>query len=397
MKIVHTADWHLGKILHKQSLEPEITAFLDWLLSYMKNEEVDVLLIAGDIFDSSNPTNQARKLYYNFLLNVSKLDVSVVIIGGNHDSISHLDAAADLLEVLDIHVVGGMPDEYTDVIKVIDKRSVKLGIAAIPYLRDRDLRSGTNTSIEEREKQLRLGNQKVYQEVFNFMEAMENLDVTIAMGHLHINGSTESDSERKIIIGNLHATQADRIINKYDYIALGHIHRPQSFCDNKVVYSGSPIALSFSEYKDIKRVVLIECDGDSFTQSTVEVPVFRRLLRLKGTFDDIKMSIQNYQNTNELPTFCEVLVEEQLYDFALLLKVRDYMRNLERDDIVIVQLRFNFETSPNRLPTMEPQKQIGDLKPIEVFEKKLQSTTFSKEEKEELLSSYKILELLARE
>ena len=111
MKILHTADWHIGKILHRQSLYDDISYFFDWLVQRITDEKIDLLLVSGDIFDLANPSNMDTKLYYQTLYRLSKTNVKVIITGGNHDSISLLDAPSSLLDVLDITVVGGAKDD----------------------------------------------------------------------------------------------------------------------------------------------------------------------------------------------------------------------------------------------------------------------------------------------
>ncbi|MBL0083123.1 MAG: exonuclease subunit SbcD [Saprospiraceae bacterium] len=111
MKIIHTADWHLGKELHQTTLDEDHRLFIAWLITYIADNQIDVVLISGDIFDHANPSNEARKMYFGFLTQMAAQKVQVVITGGNHDSITMLESGRDLLGLLNVHVGAGMPED----------------------------------------------------------------------------------------------------------------------------------------------------------------------------------------------------------------------------------------------------------------------------------------------
>ena len=143
MNILHTSDWHLGRTLYGRRRQEEFAAFLDWLLGCISTYNIDVLIVAGDIFDTSTPGTAAQELYYRFLARVGSTGCRhVVIIGGNHDSPSFLDAPAGLLRALDVHVVGQACTEPVDQVLLLhdDLGEPQLLVCAVPYLRDRDIR-----------------------------------------------------------------------------------------------------------------------------------------------------------------------------------------------------------------------------------------------------------------
>lgn len=256
MRILHTADWHLGARLVERDRLPEHAAFLDWLIDTLRSEKIDALLISGDVFDAANPPQDAVALYFDFLKRLADLKtVKAVITGGNHDSASHLNAPRELLRHFEVHVFGHAGDNIVDLGGAI--------IAAVPFLRERDLRQAaageTITAVHE---QVRAAIRAHYAAQLAACREIAQGRPVITMGHLTVLGATTSDSERDIHIGNLGAVGAD-IFTGFDYTALGHLHRPQRVAGQETVrYSGSPIPLSFSEAADAKSVVLIETQSE---------------------------------------------------------------------------------------------------------------------------------------
>ncbi|HBJ87772.1 MAG TPA: exonuclease sbcCD subunit D [Verrucomicrobiales bacterium] len=252
MRILHTADWHLGARLIERDRLAEHAAFVDWLIDTLRTEKIDALLVSGDVFDAANPPQDAVALYFDFLKRLADLKtVKAVITGGNHDSASHLNAPRDLLRRFDVHVFGHAGDNIVDLGGAV--------VAAVPFLRERDLRQATaGETITAVHEQLRAAIRAHYAAQLVACRDLAQGRPVIAMGHLTVLGATTSDSERDIHIGNLGCVGAD-IFDGFDYTALGHLHRPQKVASNETIrYSGSPIPLSFSETADVKSVVVIE-------------------------------------------------------------------------------------------------------------------------------------------
>ncbi len=250
MKILHTADWHIGKVLHKRSLQDEFILFSEWLITTIIKEEIELLLVSGDIYDLANPSAKDRSMYFQLLRKLTELNIQIIITGGNHDSVGLLNAPKEILDVLDIHVIGGALDPIKEELIVIKnkKGDEELVIAAVPFLRDKDLRNAeTDQQYANRTEAIREGIKAHYKTLATLCKEKYASLPALAMGHLYAIGADPSDSERDIHVGNAAAVDAS-IFSGFDYVALGHIHRPQIIGKNEMVrYSGSPIALSFSE------------------------------------------------------------------------------------------------------------------------------------------------------
>jgi exonuclease SbcD len=258
MRILHTADWHLGARLVERDRLPEHAAFLDWLIDTLRNEKIDALLVSGDVFDAANPPQDAVALYFDFLKRLADLKtVKAVITGGNHDSASHLNAPRELLKRFDVHVFGHAGEN-----NVVDLGGAV--VAAVPFLRERDLRQATaGETITAVHEQVRAAIRAQYATQLAACRDLAQGRLVIAMGHLTVLGATTSDSERDIHIGKLGAVGAD-LFNGFDYTALGHLHRPQKVAGIETIrYSGSPVALSFSEAADAKSVVILDLQNHS--------------------------------------------------------------------------------------------------------------------------------------
>ncbi|MCF7786050.1 MAG: exonuclease SbcCD subunit D C-terminal domain-containing protein [Prosthecobacter sp.] len=272
MRILHTADWHLGARLVERDRLTEHAAFLDWLIDTLRAEKIDALLLSGDVFDAANPPQDAVGLYFDFLKRLADLrKVKAVITGGNHDSASHLNAPRELLKHFEVHVFGHAGDTIVDLGDVV--------VTAVPFLRERDLRQATaGEAMTDVQSQVRAAIRAHYAGQLASSRAQAGKRRVIAMGHLTVLGATTSDSERDIHIGNLGAVGAD-VFAGFDYTALGHLHRPQQVAGlDNVRYSGSPIALSFSEAADQKSVVVLDTQGMKI--ETFPVPITRLLTRV---------------------------------------------------------------------------------------------------------------------
>lgn len=273
LTILHTSDWHLGRRLYGRMRYEEFEAFLSWLQETISAHKVDVLIVAGDIFDTMTPSNRAQALYYEFLGKVSKLCCEhIVIVAGNHDSPTFLDAPSKVLKFLNIHVIGTACDDLNDEVLVLDAvdGTPHCIIAAVPYLRDRDVRgSHAGESMDCKDTNVIKGIRAHYDEVASIAKARQahlsdahqrHIPI-IATGHLFAAGSktTEDDGVRDLYVGSLGQISADMFDDGFDYVALGHLHVPQRVggCEH-IRYSGSPIAMGFGEAKQQKQVLLVE-------------------------------------------------------------------------------------------------------------------------------------------
>ncbi|WP_318470034.1 exonuclease SbcCD subunit D C-terminal domain-containing protein [Photobacterium leiognathi] len=271
MKIIHTSDWHLGHQLHGYNREYEHQAFLDWLADELEAQQADALLVAGDIFDTANPPASSWRMLYRFLAKVSKTlpNLDVVMIGGNHDSPSKLDAPHELLKAFDLHMVGGihrLEDGTLDVDRMLvpitnkDQQTAAY-VLAVPFLRSADLRTD---NLDENDDRLIKGVEVLYGEM---TQAARNLlapeQAMIGMGHAYMaSGQLSEMSERRVLGGNQHALPASIFADDMSYVALGHLHLAQKVAKKEHVrYSGSPIPLSMAERKYPHKILAVEFDG----------------------------------------------------------------------------------------------------------------------------------------
>lgn len=277
LTLLHTSDWHLGRRLYGKPRYDEFKQFLDWQLQTLREQKVDVLLIAGDIFDTTAPSNQAQNLYYDFLSQVCHTDCRhVIIVAGNHDSASFLEAPKQLLKAFNIHIIGSMTDTPTDeVITLSDKAGQpELIVMAVPYLRDRDVRTvGHGERLDDKERKLSQGIKAHYGQIADIaiarqaqLQAKYKRTIPIvATGHLFtVGGQTmEGDGVRDLYVGSLGSIGAEIFHPQIDYVALGHLHIPQVVGGQPHIrYAGSPIAMGFGESRQQKQVHLLRFDAN---------------------------------------------------------------------------------------------------------------------------------------
>lgn len=273
LTILHTSDWHLGRRLYGRLRYEEFELFLHWLQDTISAQQVDILIVAGDIFDTMTPSNKAQALYYEFLGKVSRSCCQhVVIVAGNHDSPTFLDAPSNVLKFLNVHVIGTACDNLDDEVLVLDDddNNPHCIIAAVPYLRDRDVRSSSaGESADSKDANVIAGICEHYDNVADIAKAKQaDLNKThqryipiIATGHLFASGgkTTEDDGVRELYVGSLGKISADMFNDGFDYVALGHLHVPQRVGGRESIrYSGSPIAMGFGEAKQQKQVLLVQ-------------------------------------------------------------------------------------------------------------------------------------------
>jgi len=316
LTILHTSDWHLGRRLYGQMRYDEFQAFLDWLTETIEAQKVDVLIVAGDIFDTMTPSNRAQSLYYQFLGTVSSLYCEhVVIVSGNHDSPTFLDAPADVLKFLNVHVIGTACENIEDEVLVLkDKNNQpQCVIAAVPYLRDRDVRSSqAGESGQDKDANVLTGINQHYDKVAEIAKAKQSQLIEqhnyyvpiIATGHLFTAGgrTTEDDGVRDLYVGSLGKVSVDMFDKCFDYVALGHLHVPQKVgnCEH-IRYSGSPIAMGFGEARQQKQVLLVQFAESVSLDSFITQPLkSESLAELSSSAPNNQFS--NEQSSNEKPS-----------------------------------------------------------------------------------------------
>jgi exonuclease SbcD len=286
MRLFHTSDWHLGQNLHGQERDFEHASFLTWLLARLAERQPDVLLIAGDIFDTVNPPVKAQERLYDFIVNAHEQQplLTIVMIAGNHDSGSRIELPASLMRRLRTHALGRvlwLDDGTLDVERLLlplpdAKGEIGAWCLALPFLRPAEVTGATSGDDYLR------GIGRVHE----LLIAAANLkrqpgQALIAISHAHMaGGSVSEDSERSLIIGNAEALPASLFGPSITYVALGHLHKPQRVNgEERIRYSGSPIPLSFSEIGYQHQILDIKCDGEHLR--SVETLLIPRAVNLQ--------------------------------------------------------------------------------------------------------------------
>lgn len=374
MKILITADWHLGKRLHLEDFSIDMEKFFQWLLVYIKENEVDYLLLAGDVFDQNNPSNEASKQYYDFLVKLSRLGCKAIITSGNHDSPSFLDTPSSLLQSLGITVVGKFPghDQIEKILIPIEDKSGKnkAVVAAIPFLQDRFIRQvGENEGIKTIDAKIKEGVRKIFMEIGNETKRLFPKIPHIGMAHLHAQGTTISEAEREIQIGNELGIPADAL-DQFDYLGLGHIHTGQPVIDGRIHYASSPISLGFSENNYKHKVIQLEINEGNIKQTFVPIPKFRSLYQLKGSMQKVEEQFAKTTCKYDLTTLLDIYVDEPTYDATVMQKIESWKQEIREKNLIVVNLKVNFrdKSGSRRLSTIQ-QKSVNKLEPKAVFEK----------------------------
>ncbi len=285
MRLLHTSDWHLGKRLFKLDRAKEHELFLNWLIDTLKTEKIDLLLIAGDIFDSPTPPHQSLETFYNFLHRISvETQTHTMIIAGNHDSGLLLEAPSKLLSPHRVKVWGKLSQNVEDHwISIGD-----IDLCAIPFFRSYELLpQGEGDAIEALKK---------------YLEKKKERPQLLMLHHLA--GMFEAaGSEQVISLSGVDSIPSD-LLKTFSYVALGHIHKPQRI-GHEMYYSGSPIPLRFSETAP-KSVVIIDVEKNELTSKIHPIPVFRNLITVKTDGKRYLTDLNKLESSSELTSMVEV-------------------------------------------------------------------------------------------
>lgn len=391
MKIVHTSDWHLGHRFQEQSQYEEQVEFLKWLDDYIKSNQIDVLLIAGDVFDTGVPSSQSQKLYYDFLVKLQNSSCKhIVITGGNHDAPGILNAPKALLNALSIHVIGKATDNIEDEVLSLSVGSENVIIAGVPYLRDRDIRKAVaGESFDQLDDRYKTALINHYQSVADNCKDIDTTAPIIAMGHLFAVGGTTSDSEQSIYIGNLGDIGADDFPEIFDYIALGHLHRPQIIAKSeKIRYSGSPYILSFSEINYSKKIVVIETDSSNIKKvEEIEIPRFRQIYKVSGNAEDRISKLREIDSKKEkLTPWVEVVLD---VGENRALSHREIKKVAEDLDLDVLKITLdNMTTVSDIKELMKSSKHVKELSPVDVFKLKCKDEHFELKQDSEIMDAF---------
>ncbi len=402
MKILHTSDWHLGKMLYGRRCHYEFKKFLLWLADEIEKQQADYLLVAGDIFDTTTPANSTQGLYYSFLHKVSTTCCRhVVIIGGNHDSPSLLHAPRKLLEHLNVTVVGSVSSDPADeVLSLRDSQgNIELIICAIPFLRDKDVRKAeAGETIDAKAQKLIQGIGKHYEQVAEIARAIqkrENKDLPIiGMGHLFSAGGKIDDNNevRELYVGSLAHVHSSIFPQCMQYVALGHLHIAQTVNNSENIrYSGSPLQLSFSKNPKPKSITAITISEEIHIEH-IEVPPFLNLQSIQGNYDEVVTQLNNLIQAKE-----KVLLEIVLTCATTASYLEEFMAQANGTQVEILRVMNQQIFSQNMSPYLQ-QESLESLSEFDVFRKCLDAHEISDDDKQLLEYNFReVLQVLHEE
>jgi len=375
MRIIHTADWHLGQFFYSKSRAAEHQQFLDWLLAAIVQHQVDALIVAGDLFDTGSPPSYARELFNRFVVALQPSGCQLIVLAGNHDSVATLNESRELLACLNTRVITSAAPGGEQQVLTLQQRDGTPGalLCAIPYLRPRDiLRSQAGQSGRDKQLSLLQAIEQHYQHCYAAAvaqrEAMGSTLPIIATGHLTTVGVSKSDSVRDIYIGTLDAFPA-QAFPPADYIALGHIHRAQRIADSDHIrYSGSPIALSFDELGREKSVFLLEFSTRLESVTPLVIPSFQPMQMLKGAMAEIEQQLTAFHTyEGDLPVWLDIEITTQEYLSDLQRRIEQLTDALPVEVLLVRRSRDQRQRSLARLEN----ETLSELKVEEVFARRL--------------------------
>ena len=398
MRILHTSDWHLGQHFMGQSRQAEHRALIDWLLTQVNTHAVDAVLIAGDIFDTGAPPSYARELYNQLIAGLHRAGVALLVLGGNHDSVSVLSESRELLGYLNTQVIAAVGDSSQHVLTLPLRGTNQPGciVCALPFIRPRDvMQSQAGQSAQDKQLTLQAAIARTYEQVFSAALARQSemLQSTghklpiVATGHLTTVGASSNESVREIYVGSLEAFPTTAF-PAADYIALGHIHRPQKVAGlAHIQYSGSPIALGFDEAKQSKQVLLIGLDANGLQSvQPLQVPVFQPMAAISARLADlpahIQAAVQTLNNGQQLWLEITVLQDDYLSDLAA--RIDTITQDLPVQVLRIKRLRGNATAQL----FSDTQESLDELSPQEVFARRLAQETLEPATQQALTQRY---------
>ncbi|WP_298943810.1 exonuclease subunit SbcD [uncultured Psychromonas sp.] len=388
MKILHTSDWHLGQYFMMKTRENEHQQFLSWLIEVVNDQQIDAVIVAGDIFDSASPASYARKLYADFVVQLQQSYCSqLVIVSGNHDSVAVLNESKSLLSALNVSVLAGLSENVTEhLVSLKDKNGEQQALlCALPFLRATDVMvSEQGSSAEHKQMSLQQGIADTYQRIYETAQEQANTDTPIlATGHLTAVGCAVSDSVREIYIGTLTAFPSS-LFPAFDYIALGHIHKAQRVQKSDVIrYSGSPIPLSFDESKQVKKVNVIEFTTKAdLSVSEIDIPTFQSLKIISGDLDSISEQINALKADGlEQSVWVEVKLKQAHYMSDLHSHLSQLVEGTRIDILKVSSPQIN-ETNQWQ---DNDKKSLENVTPEQLFEHRLDiEDNISDEQKQQL-------------
>ena len=387
MRILHTSDWHIGHRLYEQSRIEEHSQFLDWLLRILQENVVDVLLVAGDIFDTALPSSEAIDLYYQFLFRLYRETCThAIITAGNHDSPMRLAAPREFLKMGRIHVVG-LASEPRACVFTLPPENPSVAIAAVPYLSENELSHISFETEPERAERYRERLKVFYRQC---VELLPSGLPKILMGHLFVHGGKVGDSERNIQIGGATAMRISDFPDDAAYIALGHLHRPHAIGGSNypIQYAGSPLPLRFNEASYPKTVYLLDVSiGGDVQVTEIEIPVFKELCTVIGNLDEVQLMAMSPDWNGK---YIQVQLKLDRPEVGISDRIREAFHQ-HGGDVLTVEIELPAQADRQEIPIEDMQQ------PTEIFEQ-FYKEKFNENPDELMMKTFsELLQLVAEE
>lgn len=384
IKILHTADWHIGQLFFEYDRTFEHQSFLNWLLKTLREDSIDVLLVAGDVFDLANPSAVATKMFYHFLSQAMRENpgMQIVITAGNHDSASRLESPKPLLESSDVYIVGVVPKledgtiDYAAISIPMRSRDGQLQAIcmAVPFLR-----IGDYPQLQEVSNPYEEGVKAFYDNHYQFIKQTEEFArlPIVALGHLHARQAEISDADKieRSIMGGVECVSAAAFPSGIQYVGLGHIHKAQRIGgEDHVRYSGSPIPMSFSELNYKHQVMIVALDTHGICNLTSkEVPLAIPILRVPKTNAPLETVLQELsalpqkEGSIDLAPYLEVRVLADGPEPSLRYKVEKVLED-KYVRLAKIDLKYRRGNEDEKSSSFVSAEELGQLNPEEVFE-----------------------------
>ncbi|MCP4914083.1 MAG: exonuclease SbcCD subunit D [Oligoflexia bacterium] len=391
VRILHTSDWHLGKKLFQVERLTEQDLFLTWLSKEITEKKITHLLIAGDIFDTPNPPDKALSTYFKFLREVSEKNIQVYIIAGNHDSGRFIEAPKEFLKKENIHIVGKLNSLEFEPKEHQFEISEYFQLNILPYFRTKEIQD-----LPWYEKPEQFESEANKEALLNTIEKLvENITNSqkknILMAH-HLFGSFfTSESEQSLNLSGVNSIPLSLFKENYEYLALGHIHKPQIVSNEKplAIYSGSPIAFRFSEIHQ-KKYSLLTIEDKNLKQEWVEIPSFRDLIRIEAKSSTWRETIKekltlhsNVSNTEKILLDLDINVDEVQPGLK-----REILSFLENYPVTLMGLKIKVQTeSENSRNALNLEQNIQDI-----FKDYYQSIYPGEDVPQELLETFNLIQ-----
>ena len=376
--------------------DTEAEAFLTWLAGVIRQEKVDLLLVTGDVFDNATPSARSQTLYYQFLTQASAAGCRhIIITAGNHDSPAFLEAPQEILEALNIHIVGAVSEGKPGATFLLTTADGEpdLIVAAVPYLRDKDIRrSAPGASSQERSALMRDGVRSLYRDAWDAACAVQPAAgpavPVIITGHLFAAGgkTIDGDGVRDQIAGFIERVGADIFAEDAAYVALGHLHVPQTVAGIETIrYPGSPMPVGFGEAEQQKQVILVTTTpGMPAVVRPVPVPQFHRLATIQGDLSTIRRTIYDLKMTGR-PIWAEVIYTGAAIQGDLMGEVSAMVKGTLIEILKVKDARLVSAA----LSAYQSCEELAELTETEVFERCMETAEVPSDQQERLMDAFR--------